>query len=80
MSEPTFTIKGKHARRLSNRFGLRLHWRDSQPELHVRFLGWNKRGKPTRGCEAYSLDYYFDEQGNYNGPDQFGVEPAWEDA
>lgn len=75
-----FTIKGKQAVRLSELQGLKLHQPPcGLPYLEVSFLGWMKKGKPIRGSEGYNVDYYFDNDGNYLGPDDDGIEPMWED-
>ena len=48
--------------------------------LRELFVGWtapDQKDCVSDVVEGYHLDDYFDEQGRYKGPDQYGVEPEF---
>jgi hypothetical protein len=49
----------------------------------IKFTGWtapDERNCTPDAVEGYQPDYYFTANGTYKGPDEYGVEPTWENA
>lgn len=46
----------------------------------IRYEGWQRDGERVTGLgDNYNVSDYFDRDGNYLGPDEFGVEPIFVD-
>lgn len=52
---------------------------DAQTRQALLFWGWLQHGAPIYhgSSDGYNVDDYFDKDGNYLGPDEFFIEPAF---
>lgn len=70
----TYTLTGGHLARLAARDGITIRGEGSAQRAYVRISGWV--GGDGVGS---SVSDFFDEFGEYRGPDPSGLEPKWED-
>ncbi len=48
-----------------------------QPTTTSEWIGWKQHGHKIETPEGYSVEYYFDAEGKYLGPDEDGIEPMF---
>ncbi|MCC7375418.1 MAG: hypothetical protein IT581_12255 [Verrucomicrobiales bacterium] len=71
----TYTLEGKHLARLAARDGITIRGTENAQRAYVRIAGWIG-GDGVGSC----VSDFFDDFGEYKGPDGNGLEPKWEDA
>ena len=75
----SFIITGSDAKRLAERDSLTLLSNEDGEYVSVTPRGW-WYGQRVSSVSGYNVSDYFTSSGMYLGPDDYGIEPTWDDA